>query len=54
MADDVPVTSAKSQENDSSDDENTSGPKITVHVKTPKDKETFEVPENMLIKDVSV
>lgn len=28
--------------------------KITVHVKTPKDKKSFEIEENILIKDVSM
>lgn len=56
MADDVPVSSGKSNENiqeNTSDDETDSSKKITVHVKTHKEKETFEVPENTSVKDVS-
>ncbi|KAG5886909.1 hypothetical protein JTB14_004197 [Gonioctena quinquepunctata] len=53
MADDVPVnTDGKdqtSQEKSTSDDEEPQ--KITVHVKTPKEKESFVVDEDCLIKD---
>lgn len=55
MADDVPANSGKtdsnSEENNSSE-ETESSKKITIHVKTPKEKDSFEVPENCTIKEV--
>lgn len=57
MADDVPVNSGKNdekKEENNSEDENDSSKKITVHVKTHKDKETFTIPENISVKDVSL
>lgn len=55
MADDVPVNSSKNEqksEENKSDDESASSKKITVHVKTPKEKESFQVDEDCSIKDV--
>ncbi|KAJ8983875.1 hypothetical protein NQ317_000911 [Molorchus minor] len=54
MADDVPVKSKKDEqksEETQSDGEDTSSKKITVHIKTPKEKESFEVSEDCLVKD---
>ncbi|CAH1998657.1 unnamed protein product [Acanthoscelides obtectus] len=51
MADDVPVESKNPDtKTEESDDEDTSK-KITVHIKTPKEKESFEISENAVIKD---
>lgn len=55
MADDVPVNSSKNDqklEENKSEEEGASSKKITVHVKTPKEKESFQVDENCSIKDV--
>lgn len=55
MADDVPVSSGKNNEKEqgnTSDDETYSSKKITVHVKTHKEKETFQISENVSVKDV--
>lgn len=51
MADDVPVNSGRN--NEKIDEDHDASKKITVHVKTHKDKETFTVPENVSVKDVS-
>ncbi|KAJ8914778.1 hypothetical protein NQ315_013281 [Exocentrus adspersus] len=55
MADDVPVNSSKNDQNpkeeSNSEEENASSKMITVHVKTPKEKESFEVDEDCTIKD---
>lgn len=54
MADDVPVNSSKNDqklEENKSEEEGASSKKITVHVKTPKEKESFQVDENCSIKD---
>lgn len=56
MADDVPVSSGKKNvrvDETSSDNENESSKKIIVHVKTHKEKESFEVFDNVSVKDVS-
>ncbi|CAH0562646.1 unnamed protein product [Brassicogethes aeneus] len=51
MADDVPVNPGNSEEKQSESEENASETKITVTVKTPKEKETLEVNEDMGVKE---
>lgn len=56
MADDVPASSGKNDqtpEEHKSDEETESAKTITVHVKTPKEKQSFQVPEHCSIKEVS-
>lgn len=56
MADDVPVpaNSGKTEENnDQVTEEDVPKKKINITVKTPKEKETFEVEEDLTIKEVS-
>lgn len=57
MADDVPVNpeNAEQKKGDGEEtDEAASGKIITVTVKTPKEKETVQVSEDMSIREVSV
>ncbi|XP_057666588.1 ubiquilin-1 [Diorhabda carinulata] len=51
MADDVPVNKEKSNNEPNEALDNTSSTKITVHVKTPKDKESFQVEEDCSVKE---
>ncbi|KAJ8943417.1 hypothetical protein NQ318_020668 [Aromia moschata] len=54
MADDVPVNSEKNGqklEENKAEEENASSKKMTVHVKTPKEKESFQVDEDCSVKD---
>lgn len=53
MADDVPVNSPKNEQKQEEEKEEKVVNKITITVKTPKEKETFEVDEECLVKDVS-
>ncbi|CAH1153233.1 unnamed protein product [Phaedon cochleariae] len=51
MADDVPVTPQKDQKSSEDSKESQEPTKINVFVKTPKEKESFEVDENCLVKE---
>lgn len=51
MADDVPVNKEKSSKEPQEVHDNASSTKITVHVKTPKDKESFQVDEDCSVKE---
>lgn len=54
MADDVPVNEGRNNQNIEQNITDSSGPpqKVTIHVKTHNEKHSFEVPQDISIKEV--